>query len=172
MYRIRTETPPSSFGRLSPSETMLVATAQDLAICALPLLRKGNHVLLSATTSTSPNDCRVSIMAWTRDCVPVELMPAAPGNPSNRLLSAFTGAGRRVLSDLVGRWPDNARPPFVGVFTDGSGVGFSLDHPSPMAPDWIAFHLANHRPTLTLLPFAQTSVWSMLTAPSSSERVH
>jgi hypothetical protein len=130
--------------------------------------------LIAVTAATCGPDQSVIVTAWDRRCAPTSPVATTTNDHdgSSQARSALETMGKLVLADLIRRWPTNACPPYVGVVTDGTGVAFSTDHPSPLTPDWLSLHQARLCPTVTLAPFAPHSFWTLLTAPGSAKRIH
>lgn len=162
-----------TIGTLPGVGASLADPASKLALGARPLLSASDAVLMTLTAPPSPRGAAVTTMYWNGSG-PLLPLPAwiHTDDALRRSLARFEQAGRRVLEQLVRRWPANALPPAVGVVTDGTGVGFSPDHPSPMWPDWLTLHLTGACPTTSLLPFAPTGTWARLTAPDADRRLH
>ncbi|MEG3144387.1 hypothetical protein U1839_06935 [Sphingomonas sp. RT2P30] len=162
-----------TIGTLPGVETSLADPASKLALGARPLLSASRGVLMTLTAPTSPRGAPITTMYWNGSGALLPL-PAwmLSDDVSRRSLTRFEQAGRLVLDQLVRRWPANALPPAIGVVTDGTGVGFSSDHPSPMWPDWLTLHLTGTCPTTSLLPFSPAGTWARLTAPDVDRRLH
>jgi len=150
----------------------LVRIAERLALHARPVLNANKAILLNATITGQGDNAVLTTSAWDTDCLPAPLAHISPGNPLGYSLAALEDAARVLLAELARRWPVNALPPALGIFTDGGGVAFSSDNPSPISPDWLARHQSGLCPTTTLLPFAANSLWAHLVAPPASEVLH
>lgn len=155
-------------------DASLTAAAHDMAANARPLLRASDAMLLSVTTVTCPYTAAPKTVSWNEQCLPVDMVSAIAraGNALHVALTALEDAGTQLLTDLIRRWPVNALPPIIGIVTDGSGIAFSSEHPSPLSPNWLARHLGGACPTMTLLPFAPTGAWARLTTQIASPHLH
>jgi len=171
---ISTRKPSQVFAaRLLPGLSIALARSADTLVThAQPLLRFNQAVLLSATVSTRVEPAALLTNAWNAVCSPVPLLPMVLGDANSQQFTEFEKAARALLDDLIRRWPANARPPAVGIFTDGSGVAFSSDHPSPLSSDWLAQHQAGRCPTTTLLPFCPDGGWARIISPAASAFLH
>ena len=155
-----------------PGETAaLVDVARAIAAHAGPVLSSNGSTLLtlSATTPAGADPGRIDLACWdgrTTVSAPWTPLPIGGGldDPALAALAALERSGRLLLAGLLPRWPANARPPSIGVVTDGHGVAFSPDHPSPGSAGWLGWHLGGACAVTTLLPFALTSRWARLTA--------
>lgn len=58
-----------------------------------------------------------------------------------------------VCMQLRHRWPMNARPPVIGVVTDGLGLAISSGHPSGLSPEWMTEHLNGQSLATAIIPF-------------------
>ncbi|CAN5540892.1 hypothetical protein BH10PSE14_BH10PSE14_13640 [soil metagenome] len=154
-------------------EVPLAEAAARVALCARPLLAASRGELLTLTAPTRPVGT-LTTMYWNGQSPLLPLPPviALLDDSLQHALALFEDAGRLLLAELVRRWPANALPPAIGVVTDGTGVGFSSDHPSPMWPDWLALHLTGACAATSLLPFSPIGAWARLTAPVMNRQLH
>ncbi len=164
--------PMSRARKLPGAPTALVRIAERLALHARPVLAANSAILLSATLTGTDDRSRLTTSAWDGSCRVVDLAPISSGDPLSWSLAALEDAAVVLLAEIARRWPVNALPPALGIFTDGGGVAFSSDNPSPLSPGWLARHQSGLCPTTCLLPFAANSVWANLVAPPASEVLH
>lgn len=156
---------------LPDSDPALWEIARTLADHAAALLLSNRSALLTLTltfaTTTGTDRERLDIACWSgRTTVSAPWSSLTPkGGRDDHLLAALERSGRRLLAELLPRWPANTRPPAIGIVTDGHGVAFSPDHPSPKGIGWLGWHIGGASATTTLLPFAPTSCWAGLIAP-------
>lgn len=168
----RRAAPVSKPRHLPGAPIALVRIAERVALHARPVLKANKAILLNATMIGRGDNAVLTTSAWDADCLPAPLAPISPGDPLGYSLAALEDAARVLLAELARRWPANALPPALGIFTDGGGVAFSSDNPSPLSPDWLARHQSGLCPTTTLLPFASNSLWAHLVAPPASDVLH
>jgi hypothetical protein len=156
---------------LSP---IVVLSAAELAVHARPLLSASRTTLLGVTRTSANGTPRLKVSAWNASGRPVDLFCATdyPTAALRRSTTALHAAGALVIDELIRRWPTNAVPPSVGIITDGTGVAFSADHPSPLAHNWLAQQLGGGGRATTLLAFTPSSPWACLTAPVFNTRHH
>ena len=143
----------------------LLAAARDLAEAADRLLLRHDAVLLGAIVDRRTTTRATMIVVWDRSLEP-RLVPPLPAHEGARQAAAL------VLGELLLRWPANAAPLELGVVSDGAGVAFSAEHPSPLAPQWVVRHIECRAPIVTILPFAATSGWTRLAARAGSSSIH
>lgn len=169
----RLEEPPVAPRRHLPGMGLSLArVAARFARHARPLLRANDAFLLTMTTETQYDGAPLWTGFWDARCTLAPLPAITGGRTAPDNLAALESAAAILLADVICRWPTNAVPPVVGIFTDGGGVAFSSDHPSPLSPDWLALHRAGLCPTTTLLPFRPTSAWSRFVTPISDAWIH
>jgi len=158
---------------LAGTDPRLAAFARQVAAHAVPLLAASNARLLSLTIESRQRAIPVT-MCWNGAAQPVCFRSALLCDEVTvrRARAGFEQAGKRLLMELVCRWPTNAVPPAIGIVTDGGGVVFSSDHPSPLCPDWLALHQAGRCAPTTLRAFADAGAWLRLTAPVGDHRIH
>ena len=165
--------PPVAPRRHLPGMGLSLARfAARFARHARPLLLTNNALLLTMTADTQDASAPLWTGFWNTRCTLAPLPPMIDNRASQRHFAALEAAAAIVLADVMCRWPTNAIPPAMGIFTDGGGVAFSSDHPSPRSSDWLAHHQAGLCPTTTLLPFRPDGAWSRLIAPNVDLLVH
>lgn len=163
---------------LPDGDRALAETARALAGHAAAVLLSNRSALLTLTltfaTTTGTDRSRLDIACWSGlTTVSSPWLPlSGEGGRDDPVLTALERSGRRLIADLLPRWPANTRPPAIGIVTDGHGVAFSPDHPSPIGTGWLGWHLGGACATTTLLPFAPTSCWTGLIAPVESQRLN
>lgn len=150
----------------------LARVATRLARHAGPLLQANHALLLTMTRDTQDDRAPLTTRFWDARCTLLSLPPLVRGGALQRQCARLEAAASVLLADLICRWPANAIPPAVGIVTDGDGVAFSSDHPSPLSPDWLAHHQAGLCPATTVLPFSPNSAWSRLIAPHEATLIH
>lgn len=162
-----------TFVVMPASDECITDDARLVAAHALPLLAKSNAQLLSLTIRTREL-ARPIAMCWTGTTEPISLpsVLALDQTDIRRALYIFEQAGERLLASLVRRWPANAAPPAIGIVTDGSGVVFSSDHPSPLYPNWLALHQGGMCTPTTLLAFSRNGAWASLSERVETHRLH
>ena len=74
---------------------------------------------------------------------------------------------RSLLAALAQSWPPDWVPDHLGILTDGSGIVFCPELPSPEAEDWPERVVSNDVSAVDLLPFVPGSPWSKLNAAIS-----
>lgn len=136
----------------------LTALATRLARCAGALMQVGNQTALIGVTAERGI---LRLTCWNhRMDVWAELSAGPPAfAPASSLEGAVQRAGAALLDYFAGRWPDGARPPCLGVVTDGIGVAFSPNHPAPCVPGWLELHGSGRVAAVTILPFADGSLF-------------
>lgn len=154
-------------------EPDLADLARPVAASARILLAANRAALLSLTMLLRQDDGLVA-MCWHGPLVQIGLAATLDLNrPVLRRAGAdFETAGARLIEHVARRWPPNAVPPAIGIVTDGEGLAFSPDHPSPLAPDWLALHRARRCTPTELLAFGDRGGWALLTAEVAHRRVH
>lgn len=148
----------------------LARIATQVARHARPLLLANYATLLTITIDTRDEQAPLWIGFWDLRGTLAPL-PMRPGK-AKKAFAALEAAASILLADLIQRWPANAVPPAVGIFTDGGGVAFSSDYPSPLSSNWLAHHQAGLCPTTTLVPFHPNGAWSRLIAPTLEPLIH
>ena len=166
------EAPVAPLRHLPGMDLALARCATRVARHARPLLLANHAVLLSMTSSTGDDRAPLTTRYWDARCALAAPAPIVSGDALLRRLAALEEAAKLLLADLIRRWPANALPPAVGIVTDGGGVAFSSDHPSPLSPNWLAQHQAGLCPTTALLPFSSGGAWSRLIAPGVGAFIH
>lgn len=68
---------------------------------------------------------------------------------------------RPLLASLAQSWPSDWVPENLGIMTDGSGIVFCPELPSPNAERWSERLILKDVSTIELLPFAAGSPWSI-----------
>lgn len=151
----------------------LVDLARPVADQSASLLAQGQARMLSFTKSSGLPAGRAT-MYWDDAWLPAPISRLIDLNDPTmrRLLTRFEAAGDRLVAQLVYRWPTYAVPPAIGVVTDGVGVAFSSDHPSPLRPDWLSLHQAGLCAPVNLLAFPFDSGWVRLTAAEADQWQH
>ncbi|WP_404367632.1 hypothetical protein AB5I39_13185 [Sphingomonas sp. MMS24-J45] len=163
--------PPIPPPRILPGmDLSLARIARQVAHHASPILRANQALLLTMTIDTRDESAPLWIGFWDSRCT-LNPLPIHESK-STKALAVLTAAANVLLADLIRRWPVNAVPPAVGIFTDGSGVAFSSDHPSPLSTNWLVHHQAGLCPTTTLVPFSPNGAWSRLIAPAAEPLIH
>ncbi|WP_277969547.1 hypothetical protein [Sphingomonas echinoides] len=158
--------------RASALDVALADVAAVVAFHARPLLRANRAILLNTTTSTEDHARRLTTRLWMIDGTLAQAHLADRRDPLRRSLAAMQTGAKVLLGEMIRRWPAYAVPPIVGIFTDGGGVAFSSEHPSPLSPDWLTRHQSGTCPTTTFLPFAPDGAWSRLIGPVANNFVH
>ncbi|GGB74549.1 hypothetical protein GCM10010833_32220 [Blastomonas aquatica] len=69
---------------------------------------------------------------------------------------------RPLLASLAQLWPSDWVPEKLGIMTDGSGIAFCPELPSPEAGRWSERIILKDVRAVELLPFAAGSPWSIL----------
>lgn len=65
---------------------------------------------------------------------------------TSAMLSEICGSIMPLARDLVARWPEQARPPVIGIATDGHRIVFNAEHPSCAGEAWMSQHLSGRAP--------------------------
>lgn len=171
MHHLAEPRPTIDFRLLPSPEVRLVERARRIAKLGASLLPVVDCLLLSITLDLRPTPPHASIVPWDRWLDAREdLAPALTLDKTSRL--SFDAIGKStfsLFSLLADRWPPRAIPSGLGFVTDGTGVGFSSDDPSPLAPGWLSRHLEGRSSLVVVLPFARDGAWSRLTSPSASK---
>ncbi|RZT53412.1 hypothetical protein EV283_2667 [Sphingomonas sp. BK036] len=173
---VRDHRPPTWPVELPGETATLVDMARAIAAHAGPVLSPSGSTLLtlSATTPAGVDPGRIDLACWdgrTPVSAPWCSLAIGGGN-CDPALAALEQSGKVLLAGLLPRWPANARPPSIGIVTDGHGVAFSPDHPSPGSAGWLGWQLGGACAVTTLLPFAPTSRWARLTAPDDQNTLN
>lgn len=156
----------------SALDVALADVAAVVAFHARPLLRANRAILLNTTTDTGDPARLLTTHFWTTNGTLAQAQPFDRRDPLRLSLAALQAGAKVLLGEMIRRWPAYAVPPVVGIFTDGGGVAFSSEHPSPLSPDWLTCHQSGRCPTTTFLPFAPNGAWSYLIGPVANNFVH
>jgi hypothetical protein len=147
----------------------LTELAEEAARRAAPLVSPGRLPLLGITASL---DGRLRLSWWNPRFERVAEIVAGTDSfsPAATTEGAVQRAGLALIAHLSGRWPPQAVPRALGVVTDGTGLAFSPQHPSPLAPGWLLRHGMAGAHALAILPFASEA--PLLALREASARVH
>jgi len=140
----------------------LAACAHDLAELGAWLLASSSAVLLAITLRADQRDPAMPVMLWGANRLPDADLASALAAPTYRfgaVLKAAERAADRLLLALSPRWPAATPPSRLGIVTDGTGVGFCPDDPSPLASGWMTRQQRDAHRLTCLLPFATNAVW-------------
>lgn len=149
----------------------LTALAEDVAELADLMLPADGGMFMGVCADLEE---RVRILWWDTDFTVVAEMSATPADfaEEDSTEGALQRSALALIAYLAGRWPNHAIPPALGVLTDGLGVAFSPDHPSPLDPDWLTRHASGRAELIAILPFELTSSCAILATPVGSGTRH
>lgn len=72
-----------------------------------------------------------------------------------------------VFVDLSRRWPQTARPPVVGIISDGTGIIFHGKFPCGKNPEWLPAHKSGRHLASKVLDFDEDGYLAALCSSSS-----
>lgn len=152
---------------LPAPDLALAACAHDLVELGAWLLASNGASLMSVILCPGERDRAMPAALWSNHSAPDlgrSRLVAAPGYRFGSVVTAIEKAADGLWEALSPRWPASMPPRRLGVVTDGTGLGFCPDDPSPLAPGWLS-RQARDRASLTcLLPFAPEGAWAALMA--------
>lgn len=158
--------PTTSWAMMPRPNRHLTALAQNVARLARPLLPVGSGLMMGLELDSS---AELRVIWWRSDDLSVvaEINAGPEGFcPEDTEEGALQEAGAELLHYLGGRWPN---PPHVlGVITDGTGVAFTPDHPSPSAPGWLLRHVGGANPLLAIVPLDPAGPCALLARPTTA----
>lgn len=157
-------------GSLPRPNRRLTALAQDVARLAQPLLPAGNDLILGLEATS---DGEIHLIWWRqRDFKRVAAISAAPDAfcPEDSDEGALQDAAAALLDYLAGRWP--SPPVALGVITDGTGVAFAPDHPSPSAEGWLLRHAIGESTLAMILDLDPAGSCGLLSGSQSAGSFH
>ena len=140
----------------------LAVHAHDMVELSAWLLASCGGALMSVILCPHERDAAMPATVWNRDRLPdkeLSRIIAAPAHRFRPVLGALEGAATDLFEALSPRWPPCARPHGLGVVTDGTGLGFCPDDPSPLAPGWMSRRARNGNRLTCLLPFSPQGAW-------------
>lgn len=146
----------------------LTALAAEAARCARALLP---DVELFLTLETDAND-ELRLVWWRGAFENVAQIAATPEGfcPTDSAEGALQEAAAELLHYLSGRWP--APPADYGVITDGVGVAFAPNHPSPSVEGWLLEQANGRSGLLAILPLDPGGPCALLAATDCGTLVH
>lgn len=150
----------------------LSALAARVADCAHPLIVATGTSTLMGVTAEPDGALRIT---WWNEQMAVYAELTAKKQAWCAAASAegaLQRSGAALLDYLAGRWPPEARPPSLGIVTDGVGIAFSPCHPSPCVAGWLQRHGAGEARPLAILPFAVSGAGMLLAADPFTGTVH
>ena len=153
---------------LPGQDAALAWSAIEVAELAGWLLASCDARLLCLALDTTDPDAEVLVIPWRGDrALNARAAPALVASQCAYppILNAITRTARTLLGSLGDRWPPYARPPRLGVVTDGTGVAFSPNEPWPLAPEWLFRHFGHGDGLRHILPFAANGNWAALVPP-------
>lgn len=166
----------SALLRAAPKATPLPLPEPELLRCAEDIARIGVAALalLDASVLCICDDGPGQRPIVVPFSCSFEPMPALTSSPpgSDLDLASLQHAARALLKRLRLRWPAYATPGRLGVVTDGTGLGFAPDDPSPLASEWIARQALGRTGFTEIKPFDPRSAWSMLVDLQAAAAVH
>jgi hypothetical protein len=169
MYGQRTASNQVQWATMPRPNRRLTALAQEVARRAEPLLPIGAGLFLGLETD---REGTLRLMWWRRDDLGlVAEISAVPEGfcPHDSEEGALQEAGAELLEYLGGRWP--TPPAGLGVITDGTGVAFAPDSPSPSAPGWLVRHATGRAPLVAIVPLDPAGPCALL-AGSPERSLH
>ncbi len=159
-----------SHGSLPRPNRRLTALAQDVARLAQPLLPVGSDLFLGLEATA---DGQIHLVWWrSQDFKRVATISAAPDAfcPEDSDEGALQDAAAALLDYLAGRWP--TPPAALGVITDGAGVAFAPDHPSPSADSWLLRHATGESTLAMILDLDPAGPCGLLIGGQSTVSFH
>lgn len=139
-----------------PSKDMIAAASRALPMAQIVLGCLKRQLLTVACDHTLAPP-QMSVAVWMDQGHDLIIQPV--GEEDSRE-PGFRGAlimlqaeMQDVCMQLRHRWPMNARPPVVGVVTDGKGLAISSGHPSGLSPEWLTEHFTGQSLVTAIVPF-------------------
>lgn len=152
------------------AEPALIQAGRELLAPARALLARHRSPLLTLCQARGDAAQMVRLFAWTDRLEPGEEI-VAEGDPAKAAQAAIRSAGARALRQVALRWPPYARPPVIGLVTDGTGLAISGEHPCGLSSQWLIDQLERGAPASVIIPFDENGVWALLSrAPGPSSR--
>ncbi|MBB4840165.1 hypothetical protein HNP52_003257 [Sphingomonas kyeonggiensis] len=159
-----------SHGSLPRPNRRLTALAQDVARLAQPLLPAGGDLFLGLEATA---DGQIHLVWWRQhDFKRIATISATPDAfcPEDSDEGALQDAAAALLDYLAGRWP--TPPGALGVITDGVGVAFAPDHPSPSADSWLLRHATGESTLAMILDLDPAGPCGLLIGGQSTGSFH
>lgn len=160
-----------------PPNRRLTRLAEHVALAARPLLSCDRTMFLGIVREGAA----LRLFWWRQDLTPRGQWLATPGakdmarDGANRAGNPSMGienAAHALLDWLSGRWPVGAEPAALGIITDGSGVAFSPDHPSPLEPGWLLRHACGADRLREIVPLSPHGPCALFVARQWSGALH
>lgn len=143
-----------ALGRLAQPNCRLTALAERVARLADALLPRAGGILLALAIGA---DGALRMHWWSArfgTCAEITAVPAAFA-PADSPEGALQRTAAELIGYLAGRWPANCAPATLGVITDGTGVAFSPEHPSPLDAGWLLRHCQSGAALTEILPLGE-----------------
>lgn len=157
-------------GSLPRPNRRLTVLAQDVARLARPLLPAGGDMFLGLEATA---DGQIHLVWWRRDDFKRVATISATPEAFCQVDSdegALQEAAAALLDYLAGRWP--TPPAALGVITDGVGVAFAPDHPSPSAGSWLLRHATGESTLAMILALDPAGPCGLLIGRQSTASFH
>lgn len=88
---------------------------------------------------------------WRADGMGGYRIDPSDGAIGDAVVSQICGALSDMARDLSARWPASARPPAIGMVTDGHRIVFNAAHPAATGADWLLDHVCGASPATILV---------------------
>lgn len=141
-----------------PSSDLVAAASRALPMAKI-VLACLQEQLLTVACDHAADSPQMSVAVWIGEGSDLSIRQVTAGDS---LEAGFRSALIMLQAEMLDvcmqlrhRWPMNARPPVIGVVTDGTGLAISSGHPSGLSPEWLTEHLDGQSLATAIIPFGR-----------------